>query len=233
MPRSPRDLLRLLRRAPRILLGQDFLQRRQVAVPTEDYGSDYGGWTLCPDGLTSDSVVYSFGVGEDISFDLGLIDRFGVRVHAFDPTPRSRAWIERQVLPERFTFHDIGVAAFEGTATFHAPADPAHVSFSMVSLPGTGSVVEAPVYRLATLLDRLRHDHVDLLKMDIEGAEYEVLDDLVASGLDVRQILVEFHHRFERSGVRRTKAAIQRLNEHGYRIFHVSPRGEEFSFIRC
>jgi len=37
------------------------------------------------------AVVYSLGIGEDISFDLALIEKYGARVHAFDPTPKVNA----------------------------------------------------------------------------------------------------------------------------------------------
>lgn len=227
-----KQIVRRVKRAGRALAGRDLFQRKQVDVPVEEYGAEHARWAVYPRRLAPESVVYSFGVGEDISFDVALIERFGLRVHAFDPTPRSRAWIQRQQLPDRLTFHPFGVAGFDGTATFHAPANPAFVSYSMVDGKGAGPSVEAPVYRLRTLMDRLGHDHVDLLKMDIEGAEYEVIDDLIDSGADVRQLLVEFHHRFPQIGAGRTREAIRRLNEHGYRIFHVSSRGEEYAFLR-
>ena len=34
-------------------------------------------------------------------------------------------------------------------------------------------------------MGELGHDRIDLLKMDIEGAEYEVIRDVVESGVDV------------------------------------------------
>ena len=37
------------------------------------------------------------------------------------------------------------------------------------------------------------HSHLDLLKIDIEGAEYEVLNYLINKSISVTQILVEFH----------------------------------------
>ena len=39
--------------------------------------------------LNPDSVVYSFGFGEDLSFEIGLAARYGVTVHLFDPSPRA------------------------------------------------------------------------------------------------------------------------------------------------
>jgi hypothetical protein len=52
-------------------------------------GNERARWCICPGALSVSSVVYFFGVGEDVSFELEMIRQFGVRVHAFDPTPRS------------------------------------------------------------------------------------------------------------------------------------------------
>ena len=62
-----------------------------MRCPTERMGGEYGGYVMCPLGLTDRSVVYSLGVGEDIAFDLELIDRLSATVHAFDRTPRPRS----------------------------------------------------------------------------------------------------------------------------------------------
>ena len=68
--------------------------------------------------------------------------------------------------------------------------------------------------------------------MDIEGAEYEVIEDIINSSVPINQVLIEFHHRFESIGTGMTRQAISRLNEVGYRIFNVSASGEEISFIK-
>jgi hypothetical protein len=68
--------------------------------------------------------------------------------------------------------------------------------------------------------------------MDIEGAEYEVLDGLLASPVKPRQLLVEFHHRFVEDGLARTYDVIERLQGTGYRIFAISEVGREISFLR-
>jgi Methyltransferase FkbM domain len=78
----------------------------------------------------------------------------------------------------------------------------------------------------------LGHAHIDLLKMDIEGAEYAVIDDLVDSNIRPAQILVEFHHRMPGIGPERTRHAVLQLRRAGFGLFAVSPSGEEYSFIR-
>ena len=172
-------------------------------------------------------------MGEDISFDLSLIQSFGCTIYAFDPTPRSIAWVGRQDLPPQFHFFGFGVAAFDGQATFHPPVNREHVSYTVLARPETeNDAIQAPVYKLQTIMDRLNHRHLDLLKMDVEGAEYDVLDQIDYGQTEIYQILVEFHHRFDYIGWQPTKTAINLLKKEGYKTVFVSPSGEEFSFIR-
>jgi hypothetical protein len=72
------------------------VHRRLYRCSTEFLGTVYGGWTICLDGISESSIVYSFGVGEDASFDLAVIERYGAEVHAFDPTPSSIDWVNKQ-----------------------------------------------------------------------------------------------------------------------------------------
>ena len=205
----------------------------QLEKPRLFLGSSYGGWTVCPDGLGSGAVVYSFGVGKDITFDLEMIQRFGATVHAFDPTPESLEWLRGQKLPGEFVIHEFGLAARDGTALFHPPKNPEHVTHSMVHRGRPGAKpVEVPVRRLGTLMGMLGHARMDMLKMDIEGAEYEVLEDILRSAIRPSQLLVEFHDRFPGIGIERTKESIKALNAAGYKIFSISKSAEEFSFIR-
>jgi FkbM family methyltransferase len=216
-------LRRILARTPRFPL--------EATVDKVHLGTTYGGYAVIPAALSSASIVYSFGVGQDASFDLALIERFGATVHAFDPTPRSRAWVDAQVWPPSFHFHPLGVAGADGTLTLHAPPDPTHVSFSPVARKGSAEVVEVPVRTVRSLMTQLHHDRVDLIKADIEGAEYDVIADLVANGPRVGQLLLEFHHHLPTIPLSRTKQAIAELRAAGYCLFDQSQAGAEMSFV--
>ena len=221
---------RHIKRFALALRGQELWQGVQHRVSKVSLGNEGACWCVSPEGISESSVVYSVGVGEDISFDLDLIQRYRLRVHAFDPTPRSIGWVQSQVLPGEFVFHSYGVAGFDGTCLFSPASDPAYVSHTLLPRSTPWPAVELPVYRLATIMKMLGNTAIDVLKMDIEGAEYEVLFDLLASGIRPRQILVEFHHRWPELGVGRTRRAVRELNQAGYWIFNVSGSGEEYSF---
>ena len=226
------ESIRRARRTVEVLRGRDLWQSAQLPRKTISLGNDRASWRVCPDGLGPSSIVYSLGVGEEISFDLELIRRFRVCVHAFDPTPRSIEWLAKQSLPANFVFHPCGVADFDGHANFLPPVNPAHVSHTLLDRQTPWPALEVPVRRLSSTMQDLSHDRVDLLKMDIEGAEYAVLNDMLASRIPVNQLLVEFHHRWPEIGVEKTRQAIRDLNSAGYLIFDVSPCGEEYAFLR-
>jgi FkbM family methyltransferase len=222
---------RLAKHALRAFRGKDLWESTQIKCERMRLGNDGACWFVCPQDLSASSVVYSMGVGEDISFDLALIERFSLQVHAFDPTPRSVQWLQEQIVPPEFVFHAYGAAGFDGNCAFLPPENPAHVSHTIVKRESSRPAIEAPMHRLGTIMKMLGHEHIDLLKMDIEGAEYEVLADMLAQRTDVKQLLVEFHHRWPHIGVEKTKQAIRALNEAGYRIFSVSPSGAEYSLL--
>ncbi len=216
----------------RALIGREILVARDVRCKTERFGSEFAGWDVAIDRLDSDAVVYSFGVGEDASFDVGLIERFGLTIHAFDPTPKSIEWVRQQDLPSEFVLHEYGIAAFDGEADFSPPENPEHVSHTLLQRTSTREqAISVQVRRLATIAAELGHDRIDVLKMDIEGAEYEVIRDLMKGEIRPGQILVEFHHRFPEVDVDETRTAIDRLRKIGYGLFAVSPSNEEFCFI--
>jgi len=203
-----------------------------MKCPTQSFGNDGAAWSIRASSISPGQVVYSFGVGEEISFDLELIRHFGVTVHAFDPTPRSREWLQTQTLPEQFVFHPYGVAGEDGTRRFSPPVNPRHISHTLLRRDSPWPAIEVQVFRMSSILKMLGHTHIDMLKMDIEGAEYEVIHDLLRSGIRVGQLLVEFHHRWPEVGVAKTRDAIRSLNAGGYEIFNVSPSGEEYAFVK-
>ena len=217
--------------------------RPEISPLTWTAGARSGMWTVCPTGLSSESIVYSFGVGDNLAWECALIEKFGLQVLAFDPTPASVAWAAKQSLPAQLHFHAVGLAGHDGTLRFTLPSRGSRFNFRPQNSDTSGSpsstsgespndVVEAPVNRLTTLLDRFGHREIDVLKIDIEGGEYAALDDFLAAGVAPRQLLIEFHHHFPGIGIPATERAVSALRAKGYRIFHLSDRGLEFSFLR-
>lgn len=226
-----RPLIRKIKRIGRVAAGVDVFYRPQVRREFRMLGNYGAQFAVIPELLSPASTVYSFGIGTDISFDLLLIECFGVNVHAFDPTPRSLAWLQTFKHPAGLHVHPYGIADCDGVVPFEPPESPLHVSHRIATQRVSDRTVQAPVRRISTITRELGHSSIDLLKMDVEGAEYDAIDDLLASAIPVRQLCVEFHHRWKDIGVTRTRRAIESLCSNGFQIFHVSDTGEEYSFI--
>ena len=196
------------------------------------YGARSGIWTICPDVLSSKSVIYSFGVGNNIAWDLEMIEHYGVELHAFDPTPRSVDWIGEQSLPQEFHFHPVGLSGFDGLMEFLVPRRERQFNYSSIGTEvGSGGKINCPVKRLANLQAKLGHDAIDVLKMDIEGEEMRSLPDILANSPLPGQLLVEFHYNYPEIPYDGFLDLVGQLRMAGYQIFHISERGYEFSFI--
>ena len=55
----------------------------------EKIGNDYSFCVVPEKSLSEASIVYSFGAGEDIHSDIGLVRSYGCDVAIFDPTPKA------------------------------------------------------------------------------------------------------------------------------------------------
>ena len=204
---------------------------QNLSYPMEFHGSDYGGYKVSGKGLNDQSTVYSFGVGKDITFDLSLIQKYGLNVYAFDPTPDSIQWLEKQKLPEKFHSFEYGISNFNGKMKFYPPENPEYVSFSVIKRDNGRQYIEVHCRTLKTIMNELGHGSIDILKMDIEGSEYDIIDDIIHNSISVGQICVEFHHRFDSVGFERTLSAINALKEKGYQIASVLHNCQEITFI--
>ncbi len=227
--------LRAVKRRAKCLLGLDIALRPEVALATEFHGTEYGGWAIIPQSIQSTSVVYSFGIGEDASFDLSLINKYGCEVHGFDPTPKSREWVDREIRNSRFVMHPWALNAQDGVLRLFLPKNREHVSASLAhSALMSDEYFDAPAMRLSTIMRKLGHPQVDVLKMDIEGAEYGVIADLCSTGAigRVGQLLVEFHHWMPGISPSASRKALAQLRSVGLRMSWVSQGGHEVLFSR-
>lgn len=204
----------------------NLLVRVHPGPPLIRLGSNYGGWTIAPSLLGPDSVCYCAGVGEDITFDMALIDRFRCTVHAFDPTPRAIDFVDQQKPDSRFHFHPIGVWSSQGTLRFYAPRDPLHVSHSVVNLQRTDDYFTAECESIPDLMKRLGHEKVTLLKLDVEGAEHAALGPALSMRPLIPTICVEFDQPSRLVAVLKT---CRRLRHAGYRL--VARRGWDCTFL--
>jgi FkbM family methyltransferase len=232
----------------------------EASVPVERIGTPYGGWIIPANYLGPDSVCYLVGAGEDISFDLGVAARYGCAVHIFDPTPRAVAHFEtlagnlKNGLPTpcstspsgfypvyppeiagRLHFHPVGIWNEDTNLRFFAPQNEAHVSHSLVNLQHSERFIEVPVRRLSGLMQELGHRKIDLLKLDIEGAEYSVIRSLLEDKIEVSVLCIEFDesaaNHLDTKYLQRIEESLRALLNAGFRVVAKEPDCHNYTLV--
>ncbi len=230
-----RTIYRTARVKIRQLFGAEPYIPVKVKLQLEFHGNDYCGWAIPQNFLNSSSVIVDVGVGEDISFTQSLIEKYGCKAEGFDPTPRAAEFIAK-LAPEQFSLHRYGLADRSGKAVFNLPTNQEFVSGSVVAAEHLeGQKIEVELVDFAGLLTKIGTDKIDILKIDIEGSEYDLLDSasFMENAGNVRAICIEFHHRWNEFGASKTDHAVKRLNQLGFRCAWSSvTTNEEFLFVR-
>ena len=190
-------------------------------------GSEWGGWWVPTDLIHPNWICYSGGAGGDITFDLALIERFGCSVWAFDPVPKVIEWAGRLETPAEFNLLPYGLWNEDTTVRFYAPVVESDASFSIDNIQGTTDYFEGECRTVASAMSLLGHTDVDLLKLDIEGAEGAVIDSVLASNLRPMVIAVEFDLP---EYPWRTRARVTRLRDADYDLAYIE--GRNYTFVR-
>lgn len=193
-------------------------------------GEQDGTWDLCvtPDmvpnraGGTAGNdacgngqcVIYAAGVGTDPSFDIQAADELACQVVSLDPTPATVTMMAaRRDLPPCLTFKPWGMSNATQVTT--------------MTNSWTRHKTEGGIHMktMADIMAALHHTAVPVVKLDIEGWEFQVLPQLVHPDLGVEQVLLELHwtvdgdkNTLPRRGARAWLEALLNLYKAGFRV---------------
>jgi FkbM family methyltransferase len=125
-------------------------------------------------------------------------------IHCFEPDRRTFEMLRRNVTANGLTdvqLHNVALSNISGTTEFFI--DGRHSGSLLMSMDPqriSGADVEKTYVDSAKLSALVNGRPVDLVKLDVEGAEHLVMVDLVESGAIgmVRQLVVEYHHNVHR-----------------------------------
>jgi len=212
-------------------------------------GTNYGGWIIPQDiQLDTNSIIYSGGVGEDISFDLLLSNKYKSQIVLIDPTHKAkRHFIEAKlffqdkeknkfkgniqsdyystiqsldVSFDSFTYVPFGLWNKETTLKFYKQDNKDYVSQSIIDGMFTQEYDTIETKTIQQIMKENNHTHIDLLKLDIEGAEINVVHNMLDTGIYPTYLCIEFDLFLQRKDTdNQTKKIIDRLLQ-TYRILY-------------
>ena len=208
----------------------------------EDLGNpaDSCNWTISTQGLTSESIVYSAGVGRDISFERELVARYGMKIILLDPSPtgvETMRELENRV--PQFEFLPMAISGESGHIVLGPPPNPAEGSWVTTEALNmdkrqSGDEIRVPSISIPELAKQRGHETIDLLKMDVEGAEFDVIQSILQSKLIIKQIAVEFHNGIL-VGIRRSQTVrtLLQMYARGYRLVHKGGSNHTLLLKQC
>jgi FkbM family methyltransferase len=194
------------------------------AITMVKCGTTKEAW-WAPADIAPGAIVYCGGVGRDATYDFCLAEEKGLEVHSFDPTPMAIAYMAGENRG-RVAFHPWGMMGQDRIVRFHAPVDIEHTSWFAENLHGTSEFFEAECLTMKSIMARLGHAHVDLLKIDIEGSWHSVLLNMLADQVYPTTVCVEFDSPAPLARVRKVTLAL----ENAYRA--VLQEGDNVAFYR-
>jgi FkbM family methyltransferase len=170
-----------------------------------------------PDLLT-DVPITEHGVALDLGAYIGdwsnrMADRYGCTVYAFEPSPGPAAKAaDRLRAYPKVTVFPYGVAAADCTAVLTRDGPGS----SIYGRTGTPACVDVRIRDIVAVLEELDLRHIDVLKINIEGAEYDVLERLAAANWLPRigTLSVQFHEWHQGAHRRRKRIRDALLRSH-------------------
>jgi hypothetical protein len=136
--------------------------------------------------------------------------------------------LSTQIKGENIILHEYGLHIKDDDVPFYFPKNKEYVSCSISKLGRSDDHIDVPVKTLNTIMSELNHDHIDLLKIDIENTECDVLEKMLNDKIFPTYLSVDFD--LVNHDKQRCTEIIMKLLNNGYRIIKQS--GQDFSFIR-
>jgi FkbM family methyltransferase len=186
------------------------------------------GHTIYAPGINSDSIVLDLGANRG-EFSRRMRARFGGTYHLIEANPVLAEMLRTE---GHFPVWHYAVANSEGLIRFNIARNDE--GSSILTLPEESpydsilsETVEVRARKLESLFQEIGTPRIDLLKIDIEGAEVQVLQGATSEILrGIGQITVEFHCHasFGFDLHSQVEEVIRRLRRHGFLCLDFSAR---------
>ena len=154
----------------------------------------YGNYQLKKNKIPKNPIVYSGGVGTNVSFDVEILKKHKGVVRLFDPTKSSINYINSLRKIENLKFYPY--ALYYKNKKVKLYKDPSNriksTSINNFLEFDSKSFYHAQAYNLPYLMKKFKDQKIDILKLDIEGVAEDLILDLFNNGKYPSQIVSAF-----------------------------------------
>lgn len=154
----------------------------------------------------------------------------GARITAFEPDTENfkiasqniNSWQfkDLEILPKAIWIHNDQIS-FQQSHNMSSAIQAQNTHPGESGNPPSNDIITVPCVRLRDLLN----EPIDFLKLDIEGAEYEVLIDCDESIRNVKNFFIEYHGKYEDTW--KLSEIFALLNRHGF-VYYIKEAAEVY-----
>lgn len=166
-------------------------------------------------------LIISGGIGYGADFELELYEKFNAEILVFDPTPVAKKTMSKNK-KSPLKYFPLGLSKHSGTIKlFFSKKDDYYY---------LGEGDEYKEFECKSVSEIANGRVVELLKMDIEGSEYGVIEDILEKNVKINQIILEFHHWIKGLSLLKTINAIRNLRKAGYVLVYKNI--DDYTFVK-
>jgi FkbM family methyltransferase len=177
------------------------------------------GHSFIPGLLPDHAIILDLGANCG-AFSRTISQRYGHTCHSIEPNPEMWKRIEISALVKT---HNLAVAEQDGPVHLRISGNSESSSIFPLTSEPSAPVVEVEGLTLASLVNRLKLPQIDLLKVDVEGAEvglFRACDDQLLKSIP--QISVEFHELAGLTDRREMADLFARMRRLGFDVIKMS-----------
>jgi FkbM family methyltransferase len=159
---------------------------------------DFLGATMANPDILIDAPLDESSVVLDVGAFVGqwcekIDDRYGCRIHAYEPSPPAIGALAKR-LADRPNIvpcaYGLGGSDQVASLEVHGPGSTIYGE-----RPPDAEVVDVQIRDVVKVLEELDVDRIELMKVNIEGGEYELFERIIEAGWlhRFRTVLIQFH----------------------------------------
>lgn len=196
-----------------VMLYRLYILREPFLLEVARWFRDKGDETLRLDyPLTQESIVFDLG-GYRGDFAAAVHERYGCKVYIFEPvTEFYQKCVTRFQGNHKIVCLNYGLSSADGWLDISL----AENASSFASPHAKGAVQRVRVRSVVEYIRELGIDRIDLMKINIEGGEFDVVPAMIESG-DIRKVQhlqVQFHNFVDHAAKRRATIRTQLADTH-------------------